>query len=272
MNDLLDALPGLFATYPLVAQLVERSALVLHGSTTIGMDDHWSDWDFWLLTDVDSANRFDAAQRARFVDFGTPRKGHFQVETIDDLRARVAQCDMQLISELRYAVVITDPHGMATELIAQAKNPMSDAVWLAWFRYHYVEMRSEHRTCLGAMERGNASALLIGVSRAIQHALQAAMVLDREPYRYSKWLAPLAAKLPTGSKVVPLVEEAISLIDRGALRIPGPENAHPLTHVLRLIRTTLIDAAVANGIDEPWLREWWLYIDKARNGIHDVSW
>jgi hypothetical protein len=268
VNDLLDALPGLLTAHPLVAQIAERSALVLHGSLTIGMRDDWSDWDFWLLTDADSAKRFDTAQGARFVDFSTPHKGHFQIEVVDELLARVERCDMQLISELRYAVVINDPNGLATELIAQAQRLMSDKVRLAWFRYHYVEMRSEHRACDGAIERGNASALLIGVSRAIQHALQAAMVLDR----YSKWLAPLAAKLPTGSKVVPLVEEAISLIDRGALRIPGPENAHPLTHVLRLIRTTLIDAAVANGIDEPWLREWWLHIDKSRNGIHDVSW
>ena len=29
---------------------------------------------------------------------------------------------------------------------------------------------------------------------------------------------------------------------------------------------------IAAGIDEPWLREWWLHIDKARRGIDDVTW
>jgi hypothetical protein len=180
---------------------------------------------------------------------------------------------MELISELRYGVTIADPTGAATELLRGARKPMTDAVRHAWFRYHYVEMRSDHRACDGSVDQhDNSAATLIAVGKTIQHAMQAAMVIDREPYRYSKWLAPLAARTPTGAKIVPLVNEAIRLIETGALQDHTPEAAHPLILALRRLRDPLIDAAHAAGIDERWLSKWWLHIDTARGGIRQVSW
>jgi hypothetical protein len=265
-------LPHLLREHPLIAGIADRCAIVLHGSRTIGIDDDCADWDVWLLTDDATAAQFERAAGTRFVDFNPPR-GHFQVEPLADLRRRLKACDFPLISELRYAQAIADPASLATDLLALARQPMRDAVRLTWFRYHYVEMRSDHRTCDNPIDRGDDPvALLIGVANALQHALRAAMVLDGEPYRYSKWLTRMAARTPTGAKVVTLVERATRLIGSGALDLPGPEAQHPLTLQLRLIRQTLIDAAVAAGIDEPWLRQWWLHIDKARRGIDDVTW
>jgi hypothetical protein len=133
-------------------------------------------------------------------------------------------------------------------------------------------MRGEHRGCDNSVERSNPAALLMCVSPTIQNALQAAMILDREPYRYSKWLMRMAERGPTGAKIVPLVNDAIWLISAGALLDPGPERDHRLSKKLREIRQILIDSAHAAGIDEPWLTEWYLHIDKARRGVHDVRW
>ena len=273
MADRLRAeLPRLFGEHPQVAEIAGRSAVLLHGSRTIGIDDACADWDVWVLTDDATATTFDRAADARFVQFSDP-VGHFQVEAISNLRQRVSACDFELISELRHAQVVADPAGLATELLALLRQPMRDAVRLAWFRYHYVEMRGDHRACDGPIDRGgNPVAILIGVAKTLEHALRAAMILDGEPYRYSKWLTRTAARTATGAKTVPLVEEATRLIGRGALEAPGPEAQHPLTLQLRRIRQALVDAAVAAGIDEPWLGEWWLHIDKARRGTHDVRW
>jgi hypothetical protein len=180
---------------------------------------------------------------------------------------------MELISELRYGVALSDPSALAADLLREARKPMSDAVRRAWFRYHYVEMRSEHRACDGAAERPeNPTAMLIGATRTIEHALRAAMVIDGEPYRYGKWLAPLAARTPTGARLVPVVNEAIELIGAGGLRDPAPESAHPLILTLKRLRQPLVEAARAAGADGPWLTEWWLHIDTSRQCVQHVSW
>jgi hypothetical protein len=178
-----------------------------------------------------------------------------------------------LISELRHGVVMSDPAGIAADLLSEARKPMSDAVRRAWFRYHYVEMRGEHKACAGSVDQPhNPAAVMIGVAKTIEHALRAAMIIDRRPYRYSKWLAPLAARTPTGAKVVPIVSDAIAVIESGALRRPAPAAAHPLILKMKRLRDPLIDAARAAGIDGEWLSKWWLHIDTSRAGVREVTW
>jgi hypothetical protein len=268
------ALPALLAAHPAVAAIRERSCLLLHGSRTIGMARATSDWDLWLLTDDHTHAAFAAKHGTCFIDFAAGQRiGHFQIQSIPGMQRAVASCDMELISELRYGIVLGDLSGVGLELLQAARKPMSDAVRQAWFRYHYVEMRSEHRACDGSVDQhDNPAAIVITAAKALQHAMQAAMVIDREPYRYSKWLAPLAARTPTGAKVVPLVNEAIALLETGALRNHAPEASHPLILALRRLRDPLVAAARDAGIDGEWLARWWLHIDTSRAGIREVSW
>jgi hypothetical protein len=182
-----DALPAILAAHPHVAGILDRSCLLLHGSTTIGMARATSDWDLWVLSDDATHAAFAAAHGTRFVEFTAARIGHFQVESIAEFGRRVAGCDMELISELRHGIVMADPAGVATDLLREARKPMSHAVRNAWFRYHYVEMRGEHKAVAGAVDQhDNPVAVMIGVGKVIEHALRAAMVIDGEPYRYSK--------------------------------------------------------------------------------------
>lgn len=271
-HPLLEDSPALKAAYAIIEAQISKAALLLHGSLTIGIDDPYADLDLWVLSDDASVEAFDRAAGTRFIEFNSPRKGHFQIQSMDAFRRRMAACDFELISELRHAVLIRDYDDEGRKLIAEARKPMSDAVRFTWFRYHYVEMRSEHRACDNSLERSNAAALLMCVAPTVQNALQAAMILDREPYRYSKWLMRMAERGPTGAKIVPLVNDAIWLISAGALLDPGPEREHRLSKKLREIRQVLIDSARDAGIDEPWLSEWYLHIDKARRGVHDVRW
>ena len=276
---------------PGVDDLLDRLAAVLEAGDILvdGGNSYWGDSvrrhsrlreRGIHLVDVGTSGGVEGAQHgACFIEFAAPRKGHFQVESVEDFRRRVSACDFELISELRHAVALADPAQVATDLLAEARKPMRDDVRLAWFRYHYVEMRGDHRSCDNAINRSDGGApgehrfaLLGGITRTLQHALRAAMVLDREPYRYGKWLAKMAAQTPTGAKLLPLVDEAMTRIGAGALDQPGPEESHPLTLNLKAIRRTLIDAARAGGIDEPWLSEWWLAIDKARHGVRGVTW
>jgi hypothetical protein len=237
--------------------------LLLHGSTTAGVDDEWSDLDVWLLPPTETPGKF-----IEFVCDG--KKGHVNIESQRTFEDRVQRCDFALIYELRRSVLLQDD-AWGQQLIATASRPMSDAVREAWFAYHYIEMRSEHRACDNPINRGDAIALLLAVQPTLTHAMQAAMVLDGEPYPYSKWLPTAAAKTPTGAKVVPLIEEMIDLLGAGALRQAGPEGTHPINRKLKQIRQTLIDAARAGGLDAPWLSHWYLHLGLRRQ-IEHVTW
>jgi hypothetical protein len=265
--------PAWIRTQPALAAVGAGAEILLHGSTTHGIDDPWSDLDVWILVSDAELAALDAAHPTRFFQFTLEGKpGHFNVESRDEFRRRVRRCDFPMIAELRTTRILSDPSDLGAGLLAAAARPMPDDVRAAWFRYHYVEMRSEHRACDNPIERRDPVALLQGLSGAVTHALRAAMILDGEPYPYVKWLGQSAARTPTGSRLSPVVESLLDALAADGLRAPGPEAAHPLSLALREIRRILAETARARGIEGPWLRDWFLYLHEARRGIHQVVW
>jgi len=246
---------------------------MLHGSTTMGIDDPWSDLDVWVIVPDEAMGQLRRTSQDSFFEFALGGKpGHFTLEVYEDFLSRVRRCDMPLIAELRPAVVLGDPQGYGQGFIDLARQPMRPEVRLAWFRYHYVEMRSEHRACDNPIERGDPVAVLLAMTKTLEHAMRAALVLDGQPYPYSKWLARACAGTPTGQKVLHGAEEMLGLLAAGALHRPGPEKGHPLSDKLREIRRVLVEAARAGGLDEPWLDKWWLFMEQADRGVREVSW
>jgi hypothetical protein len=268
-----DFIPDFFEQSPAFRTLGRRCAVILHGSTTLGIDDAFSDLDVWVLVSPDALRQAESIAATRFFSFTLDGKpGHFNLEAVDEAIGRVRQCDMERIAELRQCHILTDPEGTAHDLVAMAKRPMSDSVRKTWFCHHYVEMRASHRNCDNPLERGDALAFLQGLVPTLNHSLRAAMVLDREPYPYIKWLGRAAAQTLTGRRLIPLVHEVLDLIATDALRYPGPERDHPLGKNLREIRRLLVESARAGGIDEPWLERWWVHITQAAEGIRSASW
>jgi hypothetical protein len=250
-----------------------RSTVLLHGSTMQGVDDAWSDLDVWVLVPQEVLAAVDAASVTRFFEFSLEGKpGHFNIDSMDQFRARVQRCDLPLICELRCSAIMADAQEAGRTLIERARRPMTASVQHAWFRHHYVEMRSEHRACDNPIERGDALAVMMAMTGTITHALQAAMVLDGQPYPYVKWLRRAAEQTPTGRQIAAIADQMVELLARDTLRRPGPERQHPLSMAMREMRRVLIETAQQRGIDEPWLREWYLYIDAAGAGIGQVCW
>jgi hypothetical protein len=257
-----------------LSSIVQHASVLLHGSTTLGILDAFSDIDVWVLVPDALAREFDRASPTRFINFSfDDRPGHFNLEPIELLDDRIDRCDFPLIGELRRAVVLQESVSkIGQKIVSRARQPMSDDLCRAWFRYHYTEMRSHHRAADTPIDRGDAIAMLQAVTSTLIHAMQAAMVLDGEPYPYSKWLGRACTETSTGSKIIPLVNEIIDLFGRGALRVPGPESQHPITLKLKEIRAELLTAAANARIDGPWLKEWWLHIPQSRQVIDEVRW
>ena len=266
-------IPTIASRHAALERLLPDAAIILHGSTTMGIDDAHADLDVWVIAPDRSVDAFNREATSRFIEFKTDGKpGHFNVERLSDLHRRIQQCYFPLVYELRHACVIADRVGLCSPIIEAAYRPMREEVRRSWFMHHYVEMRGEHRALDNPIERGDPTAVFLALSKTLEHAMRAAVVLDGEPYHYSKWLRHVASRTPTGAMVTAKVEQIMQLISQGALLQAGPERQHPLNVHLRDIRVILVDSARITEIDEPWLRDWWLFIDQARQIIANVQW
>jgi len=266
-------LPRYIDEHPALRRAGRSASLILHGSTTMGIDDEWSDLDLWLLVGGDSLKQLDAASPTRFFEFECEgKKGHLNACAAEEFRASIGRCDMDAIYQLRNAEVITDGGGAADGLVALARKPMPADVREAFVMWHYTEMRGEHRAVDNPIERRDPVAVLLSLPKALGHALRAAMVLEGEPYPYDKWLYRAALQTPTGKLLEPAVRSVLECLASGALSIGGPERTHPLSRELRVIRQVLIEAARGKGLDRPWLDKWWLYMDQAREAVARARW
>jgi len=262
-----------FETHEVLSKFHRRASTVLHGSTTMGIDDECSDLDLWFLLPEADLAELDAVSRTRFFAIEVDGKeGHLNAEPLSEFTERFHRCHMDRVFQLRNAIAIFDETGCAERLITAAQNPMRPEVGSAFFFYHYVEMRGEHRACDNPMNRHDPVALLLSLPKVVAHALRAAITLDGEPYPYDKWLYWAAQKTPTGRLIVPHVERIVGLLSQGLLRFEGNESDHPISLELKKIRSALIESSRAKGNDAPWLIQWWRYMNQARDAIQDVRW
>lgn len=266
-------LPSLMREHPILAEYAEQAAILLHGSTCRGVDDPFSDLDLYVLLRAEDLAKFDRRSPIRFYEFMLDgKKGHWNVHALEEFIARVDRCDMALISELRTSIVLHNQLDGVQALLDSAKSPMPPEVRRAFFFYNYYQMRNFHRASDNPMERGDGLAVLFSLSQTVAYALRAALILDGEPYPYEKWLRREALRHPIGEKLAPHVDAILAAIAGDALRLAGPERQNPLSQSVRQMRQILIDAARAEGIDEPWLTQWWLYISQAEASTADVRW
>src|SRR5437867_624974 len=120
--------PRFLAEHPVLSAATAEAAAVLHGSTTFGVDDPFSDLDVWLLVTDEQARAIESAAGTRFFVFTLEDKpGHFTVEPMSEFAARLRRCDFPLVAELRSSQIVTDPRARAATLIEQARRPMPEA-------------------------------------------------------------------------------------------------------------------------------------------------
>lgn len=277
VDRLTEFVPLFVRDHATLAPLGPHLCALLHGSTTMGIDDPYSDLDIWLLMPRTELAVLEDRSFTRFFSFELDgKKGHFNAESFETFDARMTQCDMDVIRQLRSAVALFDPENASPRLIERACLPMPEDVSAALFMHHYVAMRGEHRACDNPMERGDPVATLLAMTKAIAHALRAAMVLDREPYPYDKWLYQAAARTPIGRQVNIAVDRILDHLAADGLHDDGPESSNPISMALRDIRRTLVEAAREcgrTGLDGGrWLDRWWEYIPQADTAIRQVRW
>ncbi|MBL4575536.1 MAG: DUF4037 domain-containing protein [Opitutaceae bacterium] len=258
---------------PVLVALGDECPLIWHGSRARRITDEVADVDLWMVVDDDQLKMVEREAGTNFFVMKVKGvEGHVNLVTADHLVSAFSPVDMATLFELRNCQIVRDRDGFATELRNRSLAAMPDRIREAWFIHHYVRMRSEHRAADNPMFRGDAVAVLFGVSKTLEQALRAAMVLDGKPYPYHKWLHASAKLTPTGRIVAAMTDQAISLMGDGDLRRVGDERDNPLSLKLREIRAVLIEAAKAKGVDGPWPEKWWYHIDSSQRSILEEGW
>lgn len=273
-------IPGFLEQHPILKNFQENASVILHGSITLGFDDHFSDIDLWFLIPEEELVDLKRVSDSLFFDIEINNKpGHLNAESTEDFLERFHQLknyydqsDMDIVFQLRNAEIVIDKSGIGNKLIKLACQPMRKEVSDLFFFFHYVEMRSEHRACDNPMERQDPVGVLLSLPKVIAHALRAAMVLDGEPYPYDKWLYYAASQTPTGKKLTSSVEKILDLIAKDNLRFKGSEADHPISQELRIIRRILVESAQDKGNYSPWLEKWWLYMTQPRDNLKIIHW
>jgi len=259
--------------HPALSKFHDKASVVLHGSTTMGIDDAFSDLDFWFLLSEADLAEFDAVSSTRFFPIEVDGKpGHIDARSVEQFSKRFQDCELAFIFEMRSAGIIMDHAGCADELQRRAREPMRDEVSDAFFFYHYILMRDWHQSCRNPMSRRDPVGVLLSLPEVISNALKAAIALDGQPYPYGKWLHRVSLETPTGRLLAPSIEIILDRIGENDLRFDGPESAHPVSVELTNICNTLIGAAHAKGNEAPWLSEWWFHIHQALTGVKNINW
>ncbi len=166
----------------------DNCAVFLHGSTTTGMSDEYTDLDLWMLLPQDIYKDFIKESTVTFFDFELGgRWGHLNIENFEDFEKRIHNCDFPLIYEMKDSYLILDKINAEKTLYKKALAKLPKEIIEAYFLYHYVEARNWQKSCENIMRRQDSVSLLINIPKVLSHALKAAVILEGEPYPYDKW-------------------------------------------------------------------------------------
>jgi len=155
--------------HPALSKFHNKASVVLHGSTTMGIDDAYSDLDFWFLLSEADLVEFDANSSTRFFPIKVDGKpGHIDVRSVELFSKRFQDCDLAFIFEMQRAGIITDHAGTAGKLQRLARRPMRDETSAAFFFYHYILTRDWHQSCRNPMARRTASGFTVRAWRRPQ--------------------------------------------------------------------------------------------------------
>ncbi|MBX2818990.1 MAG: DUF4037 domain-containing protein [Rhodothermaceae bacterium] len=269
-----DFIPDFMKQHDVLMHFLERTTVILHGSTALNVDDPHSDLDYWLILDDEEEKRFQTLTNESFVPLRIHGKvGHINPLSLKELEACFSdRINMVLAYEVKNGIVIEDTKEVFESYRSLAQEPLTDDIQYAHFFRNYIEMRASHRSCDNPMERHDPFAMLYNVMDTLKFALQAAFVLDRMPYPYDKWIYAHAHLAETPRALLPGINNILAQVTSGFSALRGPEGDNKISQELRVIRGILIDKAQQNGIDALWLNKWWRYIDESKRAVQSVRW
>ncbi|NQX47512.1 hypothetical protein HQN87_19440 [Paenibacillus tritici] len=273
-NELLQEIGSYILTdilnHPLIVEDSMNISILLDGSTALGIVDDISDIDIILICREECyesiTGRFERAglipeQSSLFVDVHLPggKTGHYTLLRLSGLEQALLKGQMDWLWNASVSCIYHDPLDVKA-LFAQFL-PLPPELLMSIRKNAYIDLRSAAKSLDNPVRRGAAFPILFQAVEVFKWALRCAITVEGYPYPYDKWLVPVAEQLPVGKRVLDCMNDFWLYLREDASYVAMYQEDNSFVKMEKRVRKVLLEELRLRGIEEPWLVEWWKYME-----------
>ncbi|OME05847.1 hypothetical protein BSK64_13280 [Paenibacillus odorifer] len=257
--------------HPLMKEESQRVSILLDGSTALGVVDEQSDVDVIIICQDEyysSINhRFEQAglipeQSSFFMDLRLPsgKSGHYTLHKISEIKAALMSGNMEWLWNASISYIYYDR--LDVKSLFDAYVPLRPGVLMRFRKNSYIQLRSYAKSLDNPVVRGDAFPILFLAVSLYKEALRCAITIEGYPYPYDKWLVPVAKQTAVGRKILECAGDFWSFIRDDESFAPMYQEDNNFVKMEKRFRKILVEEFRMRGIDEPWLVEWWKFMEE----------
>ncbi|AWV31523.1 nucleotidyltransferase domain-containing protein [Paenibacillus odorifer] len=257
--------------HPLMKEESQRISILLDGSTALGVVDEQSDVDVIIICQDEyysSVNhRFEQAglipkQSSFFMDLRLPsgKSGHYTLHKISEIKAALMSGNMEWLWNASVSYIYYDR--LDVKSLFDAYVPLQPEVLMRFRKNSYIQLRSYAKSLDNPVVRGDAFPILFLAVSLYKEALRCAITIEGYPYPYDKWLVSVAKQTTVGRKIMECAGDFWSFIRDDESFAPMYQEDNNFVKMEKRFRKILVEEFRMRGIDEPWLVEWWKFMEE----------
>lgn len=262
---------GELLNHPLLQQDQERISVLLAGSTSIGILDDKSDVDLLILCADETysgiVSRFTEKglipeNSEFFVDFRLPcgKMGHVTLQKRSAVETKLEANDLEWLWTASAALILHD--SLNVSQLLNKYIPLRAEVVHSLRKKTYIQLRNYAKSLDNPVNRGDRYGILFFGVAVLKEALRCSIAVEGYPYPYDKWLVQVASQLTVGSKITKIAEPFFEYLkDQSTFEAMYQED-NVLVKMEKQMRKVLVEEMRSRGVNEPWLVEWWKYVEK----------
>lgn len=257
--------------HPLLLEDRQRVSVILDGSTAMGVVDEQSDIDVMIICQDEYYNiinnRFAQAgiipeQSSFFVDIHLPsgKTGHYTLHTLSEITKALMNGNIEWLWNASISYIYYDQLDLKT--LFNQYVPLQPEVLMNLRKKTYIELRSYAKSLDNPVVRGDAFPILFLAVSLYKEALRCAIAIEGYPYPYDKWLVPVAKQTAVGQKILECAGDFWGFLRDDNSFAPMYQEDNSFVKMEKRFRKILVEELRMRGIDEPWLVEWWKYMEE----------
>ncbi len=256
---------------PLMQNDGQDVSILLSGSTSLGVLDKKSDVDLLVVCEDERydviCRRYEEAGAIPkgsdfFVDLRLPsgKIGHYTLHKRSELTQGLSNEDMEWLWISHVAHIYHDP----LQIMSLLKTccPLKSEFLNKLRKNTYIQLRTLAKGLDNPVVRGEPFPILFFAVELFKESLRCAITIEGYPYPYDKWLVPVASNMPIGKRVLESAGDFFVYLKDDASYAAMFQEDNNFVRMEKRIRKILLEEFRSRNIDEPWLIEWWKYVEK----------
>jgi hypothetical protein len=256
--------------HPLLLEDLQRVSIILDGSTALGVVDGQSDVDVVLICEDESYSRinhrFEEAglipeHSSFFMDLRLPsgKTGHYTLHRISEIKEALLSANMEWLWNASVSYIYYDPLDLKS--LFHSYVALQPEVLTRFRKHSYIQLRSYAKSLDNPVVRGDAFPILFLAVSLYKEALRCAITIEGYPYPYDKWLLPIAQQTTVGRRILECAGDFWSYLREDESFAPMYQENNNFVKMEKRFRKILVEEFRLRGMDEPWLVEWWKFMD-----------